>query len=68
MRDLFHLGNEESYTLECMETAEGTCQSPLHTPGPFLGFLRVISRKRMDYVRTPGYSVGKISCVGKKHW
>lgn len=33
MKNLFHLENEESYTLECMETAEGTCQSPLHTPG-----------------------------------
>ncbi|EDM86331.1 hypothetical protein RUMOBE_03133 [Blautia obeum ATCC 29174] len=33
MKNLFHLENEESYTLECMETAEGTYQSPLHTPG-----------------------------------
>ena len=33
MKNLFHLENEESYTLECMETAEGTCQAPLHTPG-----------------------------------
>lgn len=34
MKNLFHLENEESYTLECMETGqEGTCQSPLHTPG-----------------------------------
>lgn len=31
MKNLFHLENEESYTLECMETAEGTCQS-LCTP------------------------------------
>lgn len=33
MKNLFHLENEESYTLECMEIAEGPCQSPLHTPG-----------------------------------
>ena len=39
MRDLFHLGNEESYTLECMETAEGTCQSPRH---PWAGCLTEI--------------------------
>ncbi len=33
MKNLFHLENEESYTLECMETAEGTYQSPLQTTG-----------------------------------
>lgn len=32
MKNLFHLENEESYTLECMETGRKGLASPLCTP------------------------------------
>lgn len=48
-------------------SAKGTSPVPSAHPWAFLGFLRVIVGREWIRVRTPGYSVGKISCVGDEY-